>query len=194
MHHAEGWTTMLEDYMLDMGYMGELTDEARFVGKRDISRIGARVAIDLFFMTGEKDFIDIGVPCDLSSDDPFEAAGNLLTAVTGFVPGRVQAELNWYSQERGYPFSYLTGNRMVWDLKRDVAAASGLSGVELDRALPPGLPGVRQHAVEFPATRVRARGSAGLTGPTELLLRYGKRRSPAPSRSAQPSTPRVTNR
>ena len=132
-HHAEGWTTMLEDYMLDMGYMGELTDEARFEGKRDISRIGARVAIDLFFMTGEKDFLDVGVPCDLSSDDPFEAAGNLLAAVTGFVPGRVQGELNWYSQERGYPLSYLTGNRMVWELKRDVERASGLSGIDLDR-------------------------------------------------------------
>jgi uncharacterized protein (DUF885 family) len=132
-HHAEGWTTMLEDYMLDMGYMGELTDEARFQGKRDISRIGARVAIDLFFMTGEKDFLDVGVACDLSSDDPFVAAGNLLAAVTGFVPERVQGELNWYSQERGYPLSYLTGNRMVWELKRDVERESGLSGLELDR-------------------------------------------------------------
>jgi uncharacterized protein (DUF885 family) len=132
-HHAEGWTTMLEDYMLDMGYMGDLVDEARFVGKRDISRIGARVAIDLFFMTGDKSYLEVGVPCDLSSDDPFIAAGNLLGAVTGFVPGRVQAELNWYSQERGYPLSYLTGNRMVWELKHDVAAASGLTGLELDR-------------------------------------------------------------
>ena len=132
-HHAEGWTTMLEDYMLDLGYMGELTDEARFQGKRDISRIGARVAIDLFFMTGEKGFLDVGVPCDLSSGDPFEAAGNLLAAVTGFVPERIQGELNWYSQERGYPLSYLTGNRMVWELKRDVERASGLSGLDLDR-------------------------------------------------------------
>jgi len=132
-HHAEGWTTMLEDYMLDMGYMGELVDEARFAGKRDISRIGARVAIDLFFMTGEKTFLEVGVPCDLSSSDPFVAAGNLLAAVTGFVPGRVAAELNWYSQERGYPLSYLTGNRMVWELKQDVKVSSGLSGLDLDR-------------------------------------------------------------
>ncbi len=52
--HAEGWTTMLEDYMLDVGFMAELADEVRFIGKRDLSRIGARVAIDLFFMTGDK--------------------------------------------------------------------------------------------------------------------------------------------
>ena len=135
-HHAEGWTTMLEDYMLDLGYLGELTDAARFSGKRDIARIGARVAIDLFFMTGDKGFLDVGVDCDLSSDDPFVAAGNLLQAVTGFVPGRVQAELNWYSQERGYPLSYLTGNHLVWALKAELAEANRgrLEGLALDRA------------------------------------------------------------
>ena len=134
MEHAEGWTTMLEDYMLDVGYMGELTDEARFIGKRDISRIGARVAIDLFFMTGERRYLDVGVEADTSSADPFEAAGALLQAVTGFTPSRTQAELNWYSQERGYPLSYLTGNVLVWSLKRDVIAASeGREPVEIDR-------------------------------------------------------------
>ncbi len=133
--HAEGWTTMLEDYMLDIGFKADLADEVRFIGKRDLSRIGARVAIDLFFMTGDKTYLDVGVDCDTSSDDPFVAAGELLRAVTGFVPGRVQAELNWYSQERGYPLSYLTGNRLVWELKSDLAAAQKgkLEGLELDR-------------------------------------------------------------
>ncbi len=133
--HAEGWTTMLEDYMLDVGYMSELADEVRFCGKRDLSRIGARVAIDLFFMTGDKKYLDVGVDCDISSDDPFVAAGNLLAAVTGFVPGRVQAELNWYSQERGYPLSYLTGNKIVWEMKADMAKAQAgkLEGQALDR-------------------------------------------------------------
>ncbi len=135
MEHAEGWTTMLEDYMLDQGYMGELTDEARFCGKRDIARIGARVAIDLFFMTGDRSMLEVGVPCDLSSSDPFVAAGSLLEAVTGFVPPRIEAELNWYSQERGYPLSYLTGNQLVWQLKRELieAQAGKLEGLELDR-------------------------------------------------------------
>ncbi len=135
MDQAEGWTTMLEDYMLDMNYMGELTDEARFSGKRDIARIGARVAIDLFFMTGNRDFLNVGIDCDVSSEDPFEAAGALLKAVTGFVDGRVEAELNWYSQERGYPMSYLTGNHLVWELKRDLTQAQKgkMEGIELDR-------------------------------------------------------------
>lgn len=135
MDQAEGWTTMLEDYMLDKGYMPELADEARFIGKRDISRIGARVGIDLFFMTGDKSYLELGVPCDLSSDDPFVAANELLCTVTGFSPARAQAELNWYSQERGYPLSYLTGNHLVWQLKADVARSQHgkLTGDALDR-------------------------------------------------------------
>jgi uncharacterized protein (DUF885 family) len=133
--YAEGWTTMLEDYMLDLGYMGDLHDEARFTGKRDLSRIGARVVLDLFFMTGDRGFLDVGLDIDISHPDPFVVAGRLLKTVTGFVDGRVEAELNWYSQERGYPLSYLLGNVTVWDLKRDLAAAdNGLSGLELDRA------------------------------------------------------------
>tara|TARA_Y100000768_G_scaffold388936_1_gene388942 strand:+ start:1136 stop:2785 length:1650 start_codon:yes stop_codon:yes gene_type:complete len=114
---AEGWTTMLEDYILDQGFGGELEDELRFSAKRDMARLGARVAIDLFFMSGEKDYLEVGIDADISSDDPFESAGQLLQAVTGFVPDRVQGELNWYSQESGYPLSYLVGNHLMLTLK-----------------------------------------------------------------------------
>jgi uncharacterized protein (DUF885 family) len=121
--HAEGWTTMLEDYMLDRGYAEALADEVRFCAKRDLCRIGARVAIDLFFMTGERDYLDLGLGLERGQPDPFAAAGELLQAVTGFTPGRVEAELNWYSSERGYPLSYLTGNQLVARLRRDLHAA-----------------------------------------------------------------------
>ncbi|MCJ8300888.1 MAG: DUF885 domain-containing protein, partial [Pseudomonadales bacterium] len=120
MEHAEGWTTMLEDYMLDQGYMGELTDEARFIAKIDISRISARVAIDLYFMSGDKKYLDIGYPLEFAANDVFVNAGKLLKAVTGFTDGRVTAELNWYSQERGYPLCYLVGNHLVWQLKQEL--------------------------------------------------------------------------
>lgn len=134
-HHAEGWTTMLEDYMLDQGYAGDLEDEVRFGTKRDIARIGARVAIDLYFMTGDRDYLEVGVDFDRDAEAPFGLAGSLLQAVTGFTPGRVEAELNWYSQERAYPLSYLAGNRMVWALKRDLeqAQAGRRSQEEIDR-------------------------------------------------------------
>ncbi len=135
MDHAEGWTTMLEDYMLDLGYAAELADEVRFCAKRDICRLGARVAIDLFFMSGDRKYLDVGVDCDVHCKDPFVAAANLLIAVTGFVPGRAEAELNWYSIERAYPLSYLTGNRAVWELKDRLRDANQgkLEGLALDR-------------------------------------------------------------
>lgn len=134
---GEGWTTMLEDYMTDEGYYGDLTDEARFCAKRGIARLGARVAIDLFFMTGDRSYLDVGVGCDTDAADPFDAAGNLLAAVTGFPAERVEGELNWYSKSRGIPLSYLAGNHLVWALKGEIvdhARATGSpEGHDLDR-------------------------------------------------------------
>ncbi|WP_396588659.1 DUF885 family protein [Bermanella sp. R86510] len=135
--HAEGWTTMLEDYMLDIGYIGdELVDEARFIAKREMTRLVARVGIDLYFMTNNKAYLDMGLELNYDSEDVFENAAKLLKAATGFTDGRVQAELNWYSMEQGYPLSYLTGNRLVWQLKTDIQQANKkqLTPLELDRA------------------------------------------------------------
>ena len=123
---------MLEDHMLDLGYMEDLADEARFCTKRDLSRIGARVAIDLFFMTGERDYLDVGLGIERGQSDPFAAAGELLATVTGFTPGRVHAELSWYSLERGYPLSYLTGYRLVERLRADVHATQRRERGDLD--------------------------------------------------------------
>ncbi len=134
--HAEGWTTMLEDYMLDQGLVeNELLDEVRFIAKRDISRLSARVGIDLFFMTGDKKYLELGFDLDYTDEDPFVNAGKLLKEATGFTDGRVQAELNWYSTERGYPLSYLTGNQMVWALKQDIVTQNKkqLALEELDK-------------------------------------------------------------
>jgi uncharacterized protein (DUF885 family) len=135
--HAEGWTTMLEDYMLDVGYISDdLVDEVRFIAKRDISRLVARVGIDLYFMTTNKDYLDMGLGQSFDSQDVFENAALLLKEATGFTDGRVQAELNWYSTEQGYPLSYLTGNRLVWQLKEDIQRANtkNLDSTALDRA------------------------------------------------------------
>ena len=89
----------------------------------------------LYFMTGDAQFLDVGLDLDFSAEDPFENAARLLKAATGFTDGRVQAELNWYSKEQCYPLSYLTGNRMVWELKNELIAANRkqLSTEDLDR-------------------------------------------------------------
>ncbi len=134
--HAEGWTTMLEDYMLDVGYIEQaLVDEVRFIAKREMSRLVARVGIDLYFMTSNKDYLNVGLDLTFDSDDVFVNAAKLLKEATGFTDGRVQAELNWYSTEQSYPLSYLTGNQMVWTLKQDIQAVNkkGLSELELDQ-------------------------------------------------------------
>lgn len=134
--HAEGWTTMLEDYMLDQGYVErDLVDEVRFIAKREMSRLIARVGIDLYFMTGDISFLNVGINLDFDSEDPFENAAKLLKTATGFTDGRVQAELNWYSKHHGYPLSYLTGNRLVWELKKEIVQLNkkGLSEENLDR-------------------------------------------------------------
>jgi len=135
--HAEGWTTMLEDYMLDVGYIAEdLVDEVRFIAKREMSRLVARVGIDLYFMTSDKDYLNVGLDLNFDSTDVFVNAAKLLKTATGFTDGRVQAELNWYSTEQSYPLSYLTGNRMVWQLKKDIQAVNkkGLNDLALDQA------------------------------------------------------------
>ena len=121
---AEGWTTMLEDYMLDIGYGGALTDEIRFMAKREICRLSARVGIDLFFMTGRLDCLRLDGFEPEPAADVFTNAGRLLHSVTGFVAERINAELSWYSKERGYPLSYLTGNHLMWQLKRHHEALS----------------------------------------------------------------------
>jgi len=127
---------MLEDYMLDIGYVSEdLVDEVRFIAQREISRLVARVGIDLYFMSGDEHYLNVGLDLKFDYVDPFENAAKLLKTATGFTDGRVQAELNWYSTEQGYPLSYLTGNRMVWQLKNDIMDANKkcLSKVELDK-------------------------------------------------------------
>ena len=135
--HAEGWTTMLEDYMLDQGYVDKnLIDEVRFIAKREMSRLVARVGIDLYFMTGNIAYLEVGLDLNFGSQDPFVNAAKLLKEATGFTDGRVQAELNWYSTEQSYPLSYLTGNRMVWKLKDDIIQSNkkNLSSKEIDQA------------------------------------------------------------
>ena len=84
-------------------------------------------------MTGDHGFLELDGFSAPESSDPFVKAGALLQAVTGFVDGRVQAELNWYSKERGYPLSYLTGNHLMWALKDDYVAKHG-AGRTTDRA------------------------------------------------------------
>lgn len=116
---SEGWATYLEEYLLEIGYKPENRAEMQYLIKRDIARIAARVAIDLYFMIGDKKYLDLGLNLDFSSSDPFENAKKLLIQVTGFSSQRADGELNWYSMERGYPMTYLIGNQLLLKLKNE---------------------------------------------------------------------------
>ena len=119
--HAEGWTTYLEEFMTDTGFVsGDTMDEYRFIGHSDLARLAARVSIDLFFLSGNDKYLSLIDGFVPSGDSVFDKAKSLLIQATGFSSARADGELNWYSKERGYPMCYLVGNRMVWKLKNDM--------------------------------------------------------------------------
>jgi len=119
--HAEGWTTYMERFMTETGFIDkDLLDEYNLIGLSDLSRLAARVAIDLFFMTGDDSYLDLIEGFTPKGDDVFEKAQSLLQKATGFSDARCQGELNWYSQIRGYPMCYLMGNRMLYELRDDI--------------------------------------------------------------------------
>ncbi len=124
--HAEGWTTYLETLMSDLGFIpAEIKTEYLLIALSDFARLGARVAIDLYFMTGEEKYLNVIPGFIPTGDSVFEKAKSLLQKVTGFTDARAEGELNWYSSERGYPMCYLLGNRGVWDLQKAVLQKFG---------------------------------------------------------------------
>jgi len=129
---AEGFATYNEGYFLEQEYMKEALIESKFVTLRDFCRFGARVLIDLCFMTGNKAYLDAGF-FELTQGDLFENAELLLQKLCGFSLERCEAEVNWYSQAPGYPLSYLAGNFLTYKLKSDMAQKTGLRGLDLDR-------------------------------------------------------------
>jgi uncharacterized protein (DUF885 family) len=127
--HAEGWTTYLEGFMSEAGFIKpEILDEYLLIALADFARLGARVAIDLYFMTGMDSYLNVIDNFTPRGDTPFARAKSLLIKATGFTDARSEGELNWYSRERGYPMCYLMGNRMVHDLKADLLTSLGDAG------------------------------------------------------------------
>ncbi|MCP4296880.1 MAG: hypothetical protein GY786_14860 [Proteobacteria bacterium] len=67
--------------------------EYRFVTKREIHRLGPRVALALYIMMDDSSFHSVDIEIDLSIEDPFEKTGKLLKIVTVFNKDRVEVEL-----------------------------------------------------------------------------------------------------
>lgn len=119
--HAEGWTTYLEQFMTDNGFISkDIKEEYELIALADFSRLGVRVAIDLFFMTGDENYINVISDFEIKGESMFDKAKCLLQRATGFTDARCEGELNWYSKERGYPMCYLLGNIMTNNLKNEI--------------------------------------------------------------------------
>jgi uncharacterized protein (DUF885 family) len=116
--YAEGWATMQEQYMLDAGYAGPLTEESYFIMEVDQGRFAARTCIDLFFMTGQHAYLELGPNRPNTSLTTFGNAAALLRTLSGFNEARIKGELDFYSQERGYPSAYLIGNHKARNLRK----------------------------------------------------------------------------
>jgi len=83
-------------------------------------RLGPRVCIDLYLMTGKEDFLDMGHGFDPRSyRGPLQRAEGLLRHITGFDRAVAESEVGWYSQCPGYPLSYLVGYQSLCQMKRD---------------------------------------------------------------------------
>jgi len=55
----------------------------------------------------------------------FEDAVNILVEETGMSEDAAKTEVNWYTQEPGYPLSYLLGKHMILKLKEEVKQQMG---------------------------------------------------------------------
>jgi uncharacterized protein (DUF885 family) len=55
----------------------------------------------------------------------FEDAVKILVEETGMTEDAAKAEVNWYTQEPGYPLSYLLGKHLLLKLKEEVQQQMG---------------------------------------------------------------------
>lgn len=121
--HAEGWTTYMEQFMTDVGFVDEkILDEYKLIALSDLARLGARVAIDLFFMTNDEKYLNVIGDFVPEGETAIDKAKSLLQKATKFTSARADGELNWYSKCRGVPMCYLLGNILVNQLQKDVLA------------------------------------------------------------------------
>ncbi len=118
---TEGWATYLENFMGTIGFIdGNIIDAYTLITLSDFARLGARVAIDLYFMTNNSKYLNVIEGFIPDGENPFQKAKSLLRKATKFTETRAEGELNWYSERRGYPMCYLVGNKLVSQLQKDV--------------------------------------------------------------------------
>jgi hypothetical protein len=119
---SEGFASIVEMLAWDNGTdIVTIPAESDLIEKSEYMRLGPRLLIDLYFMTGNEELLDVGHGYDHRKyDDPFGKAEALLKHTTGYDDGRVRGDINWYSTEPAIPLTYLIGSHALKRLKEDM--------------------------------------------------------------------------
>ncbi len=100
---TEGWAFYCEEMMTAAGYLAD--PETRLIQVNDMIWRAVRMIVDVQLSRGEM---------------TFDAAVQLLMSETGMSEAAATAEVTWYTQEPGYPLSYLLGKHLLLQLKADL--------------------------------------------------------------------------
>jgi len=105
---TEGWAFYCEEMMTDAGFLTDL--ETRLMQVNDMIWRAVRIIVDVQLSRGEM---------------TFDEAVHLLMAETSMSEAAATAEVTWYTQEPGYPLSYLLGKHLLLQLKEDLQQQRG---------------------------------------------------------------------
>jgi uncharacterized protein (DUF885 family) len=100
---TEGWAHYCEQMMMERGFVTGL--ESKLIQVNDAIWRAVRIIVDVKLARGEMDF---------------DEAVNILMKEVGMSKEAAVAEVRWYTQEPGYPLSYLIGKHLILQLREDV--------------------------------------------------------------------------
>jgi len=105
---TEGWAHYCEQMMMERGFVTGL--ESKLIQIKDAIWRAVRIIVDVKLSRGEMDF---------------DEAVNMLMTEVGMSKEAAVAEVRWYTQEPGYPMSYLLGKHLILQLREDVKQKMG---------------------------------------------------------------------
>jgi len=105
---TEGWAHYCEQMMLEHGFLSGL--EAKLIQVNDAIFRAVRVVVDVKLSRGEM---------------KFEEAVDMLMKEAALSREAAISEVRWYTQQPGYPLSYLLGKHLILQLREEVRRKMG---------------------------------------------------------------------
>jgi uncharacterized protein (DUF885 family) len=105
---VEGWAHYCEQMMMEHGFVTGL--ESKLIQVKDAIWRAVRIIVDVKLSRGEMDF---------------DEAVNMLMKEVGISKEAAIAEVRWYTQEPGYPLSYLLGKHLILQLREGMKQKMG---------------------------------------------------------------------